>query len=367
MNLLFVTQSYDADSTILGVTADWVHALARRVRSMHVLAQQAGRRPPDAPTNVTVHSLGKEQGASRHRQLGRLLATLGHVLRAAPPAERATAIFVHMVPRYAALAAPLAKLCRVPLVLWYAQGGVSRDLHIAHRLVDRVVSASHRSYPLDADRLVVVGHGIDTTRYLPVTTPACTTDDTSPLLLSVGRLSPAKDHETTIEALGVLHAHAGLAAPPILRICGAPLYPSDEAYAERLRRRVGELGLERAVQFAGNVPYAAMPAEYRRAAVCVHTSRTGSLDKAALEPLACGVPVVTSNPAVQHELAPWGERLSFPAGDAGRLAERVQGVLAWTEGERAAAAATMRQLVVQRHSLEQWADRVVALLGTLGG
>ena len=121
------------------------------------------------------------------------------------------------------------------------------------------------------------------------------------------------------------------------------------------------------MQFAGNVPYAAMPAEYQRAAVCLHTSRTDSLDKAALEPLACGVPVVSSNPAVQHELAAWGERLSFPAGDAARLAARVQGVLAWTENERATATASMRQLVVQRHSLEQWADRVVALLGTLGG
>ena len=365
MNLLFVTQSYDADSTILGVTADWVHALARRCRSVHVLAQQAGRRPSDAPANVTVRSLGKEQGASRQRQLGRLLGTLGNLVLKAPPGERATAIFVHMVPRYAALAAPLAKLRRVPLVLWYAQGGVTRDLHIAHRLVDRVVSASRRSYPLGADRLTVVGHGIDTARYAPL--PSLPSPDDGPLLLSVGRLSPAKDHETTIEALATLHAQAGTAAPPILRICGAPLYPSDEAYAERLRRRVGELGLEQAVQFAGNVPYAAMPAEYRRAAVCLHTSRTGSLDKAALEPLACGVPVVTSNPAVQQELAAWGERLSFPVGDAARLAERVQGVLTWTAGERAAAAATMRRLVVQRHSLEQWADRVVALLGTLGG
>lgn len=365
MNLLFVTQSYDADSTILGVTADWVHALARRCRSVQVLAQQAGRRPPNAPANVTVHSLGKERGDSRQRQLGRLFATLRQVLFAAPSAERVTAIFVHMVPRYAALAAPLAKLRRVPLVLWYAQGGVSRDLQIAHRLVDRVVSASRRSYPLAADRLVVVGHGIDTDRYAPL--PSLPRPDDGPLLLSVGRLSPAKDHETAIEALAVLHAQAGAAAPPLLRICGAPLYPSDEAYAERLRGRVNELGLERAVQFAGNVPYAAMPAEYRRAAVLLHTSRTGSLDKAALEPLACGVPVVTSNPAVQQELTTWGARLSFSAGDATRLAERVQGVLAWTEGERAAAAATMRQLVVQRHSLEQWADRVVALLGTLGG
>ena len=282
MNLLFVTQSYDADSTILGVTADWVHALARRCSSVHVLAQRAGRRPPNAPANVTVHSLGKERGAARHRQLGRLLATLGHVLLNAPPAERATAIFVHMVPRYAALAAPLAKLRRIPLVLWYAQGGVSRDLHIAHRLVDRVVSASRRSYPLGADRLAVVGHGIDTDRYVPL--PSLRRHGDGLLLLSVGRLSPAKDHETTIEALAVLHARAGIAAPPILRICGAPLYPSDEAYMERLRRRVAELGLEQAVQFAGNVPYAAMPAEYRRAAVCLHTSRTGSLDKAALEP-----------------------------------------------------------------------------------
>ena len=209
MNLLFVTQSYDANSTILGVTADWVQALARRCSSVQVLAQQAGRRPPDAPANVTVHSLGKERGDSRQRQLGRLLATLGQVLLAAPPAERVTAIFVHMVPRYAALAAPLAKLRRVPLVLWYAQGGVSRDLHIAHRLVDRVVSASRRSYPLGADRLTVVGHGIDTDRYAPL--PSLPPPDDGPLLLSVGRLSPAKDHETTIEALAVLRGQRGTA------------------------------------------------------------------------------------------------------------------------------------------------------------
>lgn len=362
MNLLFVTQRYDADSTILGVTADWAHALARRVRSVHVLAQQAGRQPPGAPSNVTVHSLGKRQGTSRRRQLVRFIATLYRVLLAAQKAERVNAIFIHMVPRYALLAAPMARLCRVPLVLWYAQGGVSRDLRIAHHIVDRVVSASCQSYPLDADRLVVVGHGIDTDRYMP---GSADQRGNRPVLLGVGRLSPAKDHETAIEALGQLHARPWPASPPVLRICGAPLYPTDESYAQRLRRRVGELGLEQAVQFAGNVPYTAMPAEYRRAAVCIHTSRTGSLDKAALEPLACGVPVVTSNPAAQHELAPWRGRLSFPAGDAARLAERVQGVLEWTDGERAATAASLRQLVLKRHSLEQWADRVVALLGTL--
>ena len=363
-NLLFVTQRYDATSTILGVTADWVHALARRFRRVDVLALAAGPRPLAAPANVVVHSLGKERGSGRIGQLARFYAVAAR-LATHPSSERPGAILAHMVPRYAVLAAPVARLLRIPLVLWYAQGGVSRELRLANRLVDRVVSASRGSYPLDDRRLVVVGHGIDTTRYTPAAP-----EQTSgvPLLLSVGRLSPVKDYETALTALSLLHRHGKADAgrmPPSLRICGAPLSASDTAYAQHLRQRVGELGLGDAVEFAGDVPYAAMLEEYHRAAVFVHTSRTGSLDKVALEAMACGVPVVTCNPAVQDELGSWWDVLSFPAGDAAALAARIEAVLGWAAGERQAADAIFRQRVVVCHSLEQWADRVVALLDSL--
>ena len=88
MNLLFVTQSYDADSTILGVTADWVHALARRVRSVHVLAQQAGRRPPNAPANVT-RPLTRQRTGSRASSPTRALARNIGACPAQRPAGRA--------------------------------------------------------------------------------------------------------------------------------------------------------------------------------------------------------------------------------------------------------------------------------------
>lgn len=362
MNLLFITQTYSAESTILGVTGDWVEALSKRVHSLHILAQKTGRQNPDVPSNVTIHSLGKELGKTYTSQILHFVATLGRTLLAKQKSQRINAILVHMVPRYAILAAPLAKLFDVPLVMWYAQGGTSRDLRMANHLVDRVVSASPLSYPLDPGRLVVIGHGIATRRYVPSSKRQ---DHSVPLLLSVGRLSPAKDHETAIEALSILQSTSGGSNHPILRICGSPLQPRDKLYEQHLRRRVDELGLRQSVEFAGNVPYLSMPAEYGRATVLTHTSRTASLDKVALEAMACEIPVATCNPAVQQELKAWGKRLCFQTGDSASLANRVQEILSWTEGERRATAASLRHLVVKRHGLEQWGDRVVALLGML--
>src|SRR5204863_304469 len=60
----------------------------------------------------------------------------------------ADAVLVHMVPTFLTLAAPLAKVRRVPLLLWYTHWHASRSLRLAARLADRVLSVDRTSFAL---------------------------------------------------------------------------------------------------------------------------------------------------------------------------------------------------------------------------
>src|SRR5207249_4282524 len=111
-------------------------------------------------------------------------------------------IFVHMVPQYAIIAAPLARACRIPMVLWYAHGSVSGRLRLAHGLVQRVVTASRESFRLPSDKVVVTGHGVDTDLFdQPAPDPSSKERSAPFRLVAVGRISRIKDHETLVRAV----------------------------------------------------------------------------------------------------------------------------------------------------------------------
>src|SRR4051794_21282831 len=147
MRILFITQQLDEDGDVLGIAVSWLRALAQRVDEVHALALSTGR--VTLPPNVTLHSLGKERGAGRLAQLARFQGALASLAAR----RQVDVIFVHMVPRYAILAAPLARAFGVPMVLWYTHGSVNRSLRIAHHLVQRVVTASRDSFRLPSDKV----------------------------------------------------------------------------------------------------------------------------------------------------------------------------------------------------------------------
>jgi glycosyltransferase involved in cell wall biosynthesis len=345
--LVFLTQSYDPDDTILGVTRSWVAALASRCAGVDVIALSAPH-SASAERDITVSSMGKERGASKLAQTASFYRALIGVLPAAG------AIFVHMVPRHAVLAAPLALAFRKPIMLWYAQGGVSFDLQVASRLARWIITPGRDSFPLSGSsvdsRVHVTGHGIDTTQYAPDGLPP----SQPKRLLAVGRLSPSKRYEALVEAVAALPRRDWR-----LRVAGPPLYESDHAYAARLRALLDRLGVAEQAEFLGAVPYQQVPDEYRRAWVLAHTSGTGSLDKVVLESMACATPVISTAPASQAAYGPLTSELwCEPHRFAGRLAT----ALDWPDSRRAELGAASREQVERNHSLSRWADQVIDLL-----
>jgi len=351
VNVLMITQKIDLDDDVLGFTHTWVNKLAELVSWLHVLALSVGRH--ELTDNVTLYSMCKEQGAGRLRRFvnfNRIVAPL--VLH-----RQVDLVFVHMAPLYAILAAPWTKLARVPIVLWYAHGYVSHKLRVAHWLVDRVVSSTPEGFRLPSEKLVVVGQGIDTGVFKPVEGPRPKRPFT---VLSVGRISPVKDYETLVGAADILvnqQEHRELR----FVVVGDVGTVEQEEYAHHLRDLVKARRLETYVEFVGSVPYGRVVDYYRQADAFVSTSRTGSLDKAGLEAMACGLPLLTCNEAFTNVLGDFSDRLMFDKGNADELAEKILDVIEIKPETRLVFEKTLRCIVVQEHDIERLMNRITSV------
>jgi glycosyltransferase involved in cell wall biosynthesis len=124
---------------------------------------------------------------------------------------------------------------------------------------------------------------------------------------------------------------------------------------------VNDMGLTDTITFAGAVPFERVAEEYHRIDVMVNMSLTGSLDKAVLEAMACGVPVITGNEAFIPLLDAWRDLLLVPSDAPQALADRLRKLIGLPPSERRTLGLALRQIVVEGHSLDRLMDRLVAL------
>lgn len=352
MRLLLFNLATDADDPILGFATRWIAALAKRVEFIHVITMRAGR--VGVPGNVRVYSVGKEKGYSEARRAVEFYRHLFRILRE----DRIDGCFSHMIPVFSVLAAPALKARRVPLVTWYAHRQLTAVLKLAHHLSDRMVSINKESYPYRLDKLVPLGHGIDTDRYAPNGTEP----EEPPLLLSVGRLSPIKNLVTLVEALRLLKQR-GIQTRCVL-VGDAPEH--DRLYGELLRKKVESLGLESSVRFAGAVSNAEVVPWYRRCFAHVNCSPPDhALDKAPLEAMACGKPSLSSTLGFRETMGKWADLLVFQHRSSEDLAHRVERLLRLSRNERQVIGNDLRQNVVERHDLEHLADGLTEMFRQL--
>ena len=345
-HLLLFNLVTDSRDPILGFTTQWIRELAARVGSIDVITMRAG--VIDVPSNVRVHSVGKEHGYSEPRRVLEFYRHLFRILRT----QRIDGCFSHMMPPFSVLGGPILRARRIPLVTWYAHPNLTLWVRLAHFFSNRMVTSLPHAYPYRKDKLSVIGQGIDTALFAP-SPNAVASDD---LVLCVGRISRVKNHPT------LLRAAAFLRIPFRLVILGATAGADDEIYARELKQLASELGLEDSVTFASPVPRSELPEHYRRCAVHVNLTPAGFGDKVAWEAMSCGRPCLVANDDFRETLGQHAGELLFRNGDAIGLAQKLATLLAKSSAERAAIGADLRAQVERLHSLPRLAERILAEL-----
>ena len=190
MRLIFVTQSVDSEDAILGATVAKLRALALRCDELVVITDHIGAH--DLPPNCTLRTFGAST------RLGRGLRYMWALAPLLLSRRRPDAVIAHMCPIYLVLAAPLAKLVRVPLALWYTHWTIDRMLRLATALADVGLSVDRRSYPLDRPKVKGIGHGIDVAQFAA--------RDAAP---SSKRDTPSARARPYLAVEGLRHARAG--------------------------------------------------------------------------------------------------------------------------------------------------------------
>ena len=351
MKLLIITQKVDVNDDVLGFFIEWIRKLASKVEQVIVICLFKGKY--DLPDNVKVFSLGKEEGASKLKYLKHFYEYIWKLK------NDYDSVFVHMNPKYVVLGAPFWKMWEKKIVLWYAHGYTPPALKIADKLTDIAVASTPEGYRIPGTKkLKVIGQGIDTERFKPIQDPRSKIQDPFKVV-SVGRITPSKDYETLIKAAEILKDSG---AKFKVEIAGQPATGSDIEYMEKLKKALENKKMTDVFKFIGPIANKDLPPFLRSADLFVNMSHTGSLDKAILEAMACGLPVLTCNEALINVLGNYGDQLMFPKRNDKALVEKINFMMKMPREKKEIISSDMRKIVVENHNLDGFINKLLVEL-----
>ncbi|KKR82047.1 MAG: Glycosyltransferase [Parcubacteria group bacterium GW2011_GWD2_40_9] len=286
--IIVVTQKVDINDDNLGSFHNWIEKLAEKA-DIFVIANYVGKY--DLPANVKVFSLGKE------REVGRLVKIFKYqwfLLKLLPKSD---GVFFHMCPEYVLGAHLLTKFFRKKTLLWYTHKSVNWKLKLAEKLIDKIFTASKESFRLPSKKLEITGHGIDINKFKSQISNL--KSDGKFKIITVSRIAEVKNLHLLIETAGILKNRDFNFE---IKIAGAPILESDQIYFEKLKNLIKEKKLGDIIEFIGPISNKDIAEFYQSGNLFINLSDTGSLDKAILEAMACGLKILTSNEAFKNIL-----------------------------------------------------------------
>lgn len=339
MRLLVVTQTIDKNDPVLGFFHRWVEELSKRCAQVEVICLKKGEY--SLPSNVSVHSLGKEIGGSR------FLYTLRFLRLAVSLNARIDTVFVHMNPEYVVLMGWWWRLVGKRIALWYNHEIASPSFALTCGLVHRVFHTSPFAASARARNAKQMPAGIDTNLF--------SEQEVARVPRSVyfqGRITEAKRIHILLSALRLVRAEGTSAT---LTLVG----PQDALYLEQLQEEYKDLFEAGAVHVKGPVAHHETPQLYGAHWVSVNLTAAGNFDKTVLESGACKTPVIVGSPAFK-EVVP--SEWTIDGTDAAALSRALTRAFALSEAEHHALGQELRERVIATHSLSRLMDQLYSEL-----
>ena len=136
-----------------------------------------------------------------------------------------------------------------------------------------------------------------------------------------------------------------------LELHGAALSDLERRYRDDVLAGFG-------IPLGDAVPRSQLPELFARSDLLINNMEAGAPDKVVYEAAAACLPVLASNPVFDNLFE--GHPLFFDRDSPESLAERLQWFAGLSSAERAEIGRTLRDRVARNHSVETWADGVLA-------
>lgn len=335
MKLLMITRKVDLnDASPAGFTYTWVKKIGEKLEKLYVITWQKSNRG-DLPKNIEIESLS----GNKFKKIFSIWIKLLKIL------PKVDGVFCHQNPEYTILSAFLAKIFRKKIVSWYTHGTVNCKLHLINLLTDKILTASEESCRLkNRKKIEVTGHGINIDYFKSVILNDSEEFQRKFKIISIGRISPAKDYETLIKAVSSIKNIE-------VKIIGGPVLKKDEEYFQNLKQLAGN------IKFLGPIPHNQILPYYQNCDLFINLSQTGSVDKAILEAMACQRLILTSNEAFVNILN--DPRLIFKKKNPQDLAKKIVNLINLPEEEKEKIGQQLRKEVVKNHNLDKLVKKIL--------
>lgn len=362
--LLLFNLAVDDRDPVLGFATGLIARIAAETEAVHVITVRKG--VFSLPANVFVRSVGRERGVGASPRVGdsprvgriaSVIAFYRHLF-AIIRAARIDVCFSHMNPLFVVFAAPVLALRGIPVIMWYSHRDSGLIVKIAHLFSWRVVTSAPEAYEGGGRAVLSVGHMIDTNLFCPAAHKRLFNPR---VFLSVGRIAPVKDLITFIRAAGIVRDN-GYA---FRCVCVGPTVPHDTGYHALLRAEIRRLSLNDIFSFALPVAYNETIPYYQSAFAHVNLCATGSLDKAALEAMACGTVSIFANTAYLSITGMFSNDISFLYGDYSGLARVMIALLQTPTRQLDVLRISLRNEIIFHHSMDSFMRQFMRLLKTI--
>lgn len=343
MRFIFICQAVDLNHPTQATAVKWIESFARhpQVEEVSVISLRTGEY--SLPDNVKVFPI---QRRNRLSSLFRFYGILFKILF-----EKKTDFFwINQGGPYPLLLLPFKLLLRKPIYQWKAHPYISKQMRFYARYCDtKIFTCTTNSFPMNLPKVKIVGHGIDVDRF-HIESVEKTGD-----IVTAGRITPGKHVDVMFRVLDICNRQYGTR----YRL---DIYGSDDnncRYRKYLEALIKELKLSEQVSFKGLVKQADLPAILNTYRVFVNFSET-ALDKAIVEAMASGLPVLSTNRCVAEILPQDLKPLLFVSEDnLHQIGTALHNLLSQNEARLAEIGKTLREVAVQNHSVERLIQKIL--------
>jgi len=284
MNLVLFNFESNQNSQALAFALDWINEIAKNVDKLYVVSLRCGKYKVN--NNVEVYCVDQDKKS----RLQTIISVWKILRKIHKNDKNIKGYFVHMAHYFVPIIYIFAKYFNQKILLWYAHKSVPISLKIAGILADKIFSISSQSMKLQTNKFEAVGHGVDTTNRFVFKESF---RDKIKNIVTVGRISKVKNVDMIADAFVSLNRD-----DLYLYVVGDVLSKDDFQYLESIKKSI-PLYLKNNIFFTGSIQFNKILGVYNDMDLAINLG-DGALDKAIIEPMAMGIPVITSNDSAKE-------------------------------------------------------------------